>query len=124
MRLAAPSEEPVSIPVMIIPALWSIDPEATRSTVPPAAVFRSDWAPDFHEIREIYLCYDRDEAGQRGALRVAQLLPHAKLVELPEEVGETSTAIPCSSFHTVSGLIAAVPLLPRTPTPNRSPSPR
>ncbi len=52
-----------------------------------AAVFRPDWAPEFQGIREIYICYDRDEAGRLGALRVARLLPHAKLVQLPEEVG-------------------------------------
>ncbi len=53
-----------------------------------AAVFRPDWAPEFQGIREIYICYDRDQAGRLGALRVARLLPYAKVVELPVEVGD------------------------------------
>ena len=50
--------------------------------------FLKTWAPDFDGIREIYLCFDRDIEGQEGALKVGQLLPQAKLVELPDEVGE------------------------------------
>src|SRR5688500_20125648 len=42
--------------------------------------------------------------------------------ERPPE-GETSWEIPLSSFQTCSGLIPAVPLEPRSPTPKRSPSP-
>src|ERR1051326_7037209 len=38
-------------------------------------------------------------------------------------VGDTSWGTPLSSFQTWSGLMPAVPLLPRSPTPNRSPSP-
>ena len=34
-----------------------------------------------------------------------------------EPVGDTSTATPWSSFQTFSGLMPAVPLLPRTPDP-------
>jgi len=53
-----------------------------------AGVFRPEWADAFKETPEVYLCFDRDEAGHRGALRVAELIPHARLVELPEMVGE------------------------------------
>lgn len=53
-----------------------------------AATFKSDWAGAFREIPHVYICFDRDEAGRQGALRVGRMIPHAKLVELPEEVGE------------------------------------
>jgi len=53
-----------------------------------ARAFRKEWAEEFESIPEVYICFDNDEAGRKGALRVAWLIPHAKLVELPEEVGE------------------------------------
>jgi len=52
-----------------------------------ANVFRSEWAEALHSIPEVYVCFDRDEAGQNGALRVGRMIPQAKLVSLPEEVG-------------------------------------
>ena len=53
-----------------------------------AGAFRVEWAADFLPISEVYVCFDRDEAGRQGAERVAQLIEHAKIVDLPEEVGE------------------------------------
>src|SRR5437016_4061411 len=53
-----------------------------------AGVFKKEWAKVFVNIPEVYICYDRDEAGEKGAERVAGLIPHARIVELPEEVGE------------------------------------
>jgi DNA primase len=52
-----------------------------------AGAFRAEWAPDFVSIPELYLCFDRDDAGRHGAQRVGQFVPHAKIVELPGEVG-------------------------------------
>lgn len=52
-----------------------------------AGVFKKDWVEHFAEIPEVFVCFDRDEAGRRGALQVGQLISHAKIVELPEEVG-------------------------------------
>lgn len=52
-----------------------------------AGVFRTEWADVFREIPEVYVCFDRDEAGRQGAERVARLIPQAKVVELPIEVG-------------------------------------
>lgn len=54
-----------------------------------AGTFRKEWVSAFAEIPEVYVCFDRDDAGRKGALRVGQLIPHAKIVELPEEVGES-----------------------------------
>src|SRR5216683_7803534 len=53
-----------------------------------AGTFKEKWAEIFKEILEIYLCFDRDDAGRKGARRVAQMIAHAKIVELPPDVGE------------------------------------
>jgi DNA primase len=53
-----------------------------------AATFRPEWAQAIREIPEVYVCFDRDQAGRNGARIVTTLIPHAKVVELPEEVGE------------------------------------
>lgn len=53
-----------------------------------ALTFRPEWAEAFREIPGVYVCYDNDAAGQAGAKRVARLIPHARIVNLPEEVGE------------------------------------
>lgn len=52
-----------------------------------AGSFRAEWAPDFLSVPEVYLCFDRDDAGRRGALRVGQFVPHARIVDLPADVG-------------------------------------
>jgi DNA primase len=53
-----------------------------------ARVFRRDWAAEFGPIPHVYICFDRDAAGREGALQVGRLIPHGRLIELPEEVGE------------------------------------
>src|SRR2546426_2447816 len=53
-----------------------------------AVTFRKEWARDLEAIPNVYICYDRDEAGERGAARVSQMIAHAKIVELPEEIGK------------------------------------
>ena len=52
-----------------------------------AGTFKPEWADAFEGISEVYLCFDRDEAGRKGAHRVAGFLPGARFVELPEAVG-------------------------------------
>jgi hypothetical protein len=52
-----------------------------------AGVFLPDWAPSFAAIRHVYVCFDRDAAGEAGALNVKRFLPQAKVVRLPEDVG-------------------------------------
>src|SRR5260370_33683493 len=52
-----------------------------------AGTFRAEWAKEIEPISEVYICFDRDPAGRRGAVRVGLMIPQAKLVELPEEVG-------------------------------------
>ena len=52
-----------------------------------AATFRPHWAKELLSIPQVYVCFDRDEVGRSGASIVGLMVPHAKLVELPEEVG-------------------------------------
>ncbi len=52
-----------------------------------AGTFRAEWAKEIEPISEVYICFDRDPAGRRGAVRVGLMIPQSKLVELPEEVG-------------------------------------
>src|SRR5207245_3296996 len=53
-----------------------------------AKAFKKEWAKEFEAISSIYICFDNDDPGRSGALRVGQIIPHAKIVELPAEVGE------------------------------------
>src|SRR5690348_12384533 len=53
-----------------------------------AGVFRRERVEYFKAIQSIYVCFDRDAAGQAGARKLARLIPQARIVKLPEEVGE------------------------------------
>lgn len=53
-----------------------------------ARAFKKEWAKEFENIHDVYICFDNDDPGRSGALRVGQIIPHAKIVELPAEVGE------------------------------------
>ncbi len=53
-----------------------------------AGTFREEWAKELEAIPEVYICFDHDDPGRKGALRVAQVIPHAKLIALPEEVDD------------------------------------
>lgn len=53
-----------------------------------AGVFKRGWAEAFTPIREVYVCFDHDTAGQDGAQHVGHLITHARIVELPDEVGQ------------------------------------
>lgn len=52
-----------------------------------ALTFRREWADVLRAVPEVYICFDRDAAGEAGARRVAWLMPQAKIVTLPPEVG-------------------------------------
>jgi Toprim domain-containing protein len=58
-----------------------------------AKAFKKEWAKEFANISGVYLCFDNDEAGKSGALRVGGFIPHAKIVELPNDVGEGGDVI-------------------------------
>lgn len=52
-----------------------------------ALTFRREWAAALRRIPSIYICFDRDAAGDAGARLVASMLPEAKIVTLPPQVG-------------------------------------
>lgn len=53
-----------------------------------AAVFRDEWAAPIRMVPTIYVCFDNDDAGHDGIERVVALIPQARVVELPPEIGE------------------------------------
>jgi DNA primase len=53
-----------------------------------AGTFKPEWAEAIAQVPEVYLCFDNDVAGRLGAERVARLIPQAKTVTLPPQVGE------------------------------------
>lgn len=53
-----------------------------------AGVFKKRWAEALRLVSDVYVCFDRDDAGRKGALRVARMIPGARICELPPEVGE------------------------------------
>jgi DNA primase len=53
-----------------------------------AMTFRPEWADAIGEIPNIFICFDNDAAGRLGAERVARLDPRARVIRLPDEVGE------------------------------------
>lgn len=58
-----------------------------------AGTFKSEWYELFKDVKEIVVCYDNDEQGDKGAIRTLELLasnlPDVQLqrIKLPEEVG-------------------------------------
>jgi predicted transcriptional regulator len=49
-----------------------------------ASTFRREWVELFNQVKKVYICYDTDEAGRVGALRVASILREkAFIVRLP-----------------------------------------
>lgn len=58
-----------------------------------AMTFKEEWATSFEEIKKIYICYDNDDTGRKGAKMVAEKIKHdgneVFTVILPKEVGES-----------------------------------
>src|SRR5207244_508990 len=53
-----------------------------------ARTSKKEWAKECENISDVYVCFDNDEPGKQGALRVARLIPRAKSLDLPSDVGE------------------------------------
>src|SRR5947208_1970913 len=95
-----------------------------------ALTFRPTWAEAFRELPQVYICFDNDGPGMAGAERVARLIPHARLVQLPEEVGEGGDVTDFfvrlgRSREEFSGLLEAARPLPdeqRAEVPTRQPA--
>lgn len=57
-----------------------------------AGTFKEEWVEKVGKGRKIYICFDNDDAGRKGAERVAKMVENAGfetyLITLPPEVGE------------------------------------
>lgn len=53
-----------------------------------ASTFRMEWADALRGVSQLFVCFDRDAAGEQGAARVSRLLPDARVVRLPDDVGD------------------------------------
>lgn len=55
--------------------------------VPGATIFPQGWVEYFKSCKRIYIAFDPDEAGKKGAIRVREALgPKARIVEMPEDL--------------------------------------
>ena len=63
--------------------LWSLNIPAVSSTGG-AMSFQEEWADDLKHY-DIYLCFDNDDAGAEGMVKVLKYLPHAKVIFIPEQ---------------------------------------
>lgn len=61
---------------------WSNNIPAVSSTGG-AMTFTEEWA-SWLANKEVLVCYDNDDAGARGAVRTLKLIPHAKIVQIPD----------------------------------------
>ena len=57
-----------------------------------AMTFKQEWCKRLANVSKIYVCFDNDEAGRKGAERVAKMVENGGnktyLITLPKEVGE------------------------------------
>lgn len=61
---------------------WSNNIPAVSSTGG-ALSFQKDWAPFFKD-KNVILCFDNDETGGNGMAKVLQMIPHAKVLFIPD----------------------------------------
>ncbi|MDP3727005.1 MAG: toprim domain-containing protein, partial [bacterium] len=58
-----------------------------------AMTFKQEWCEKIGKDRKIYICFDNDDAGKKGAERVAKMVENGGnetyIVTLPQEVGES-----------------------------------
>lgn len=55
-----------------------------------AMTFKEEWIEKIGTGRKVYICFDRDDAGVKGAERIAKMLKgtDVNIIKLPDEVGE------------------------------------
>ena len=64
---------------------WSLNIPAVSSTGG-AMSFQEEWV-ELLKNYEVYICFDNDEAGYKGAIKVLEYLPEAKVVIVPHDLG-------------------------------------
>ncbi len=99
---------------------------AAATSTTGAGVFKPEWAAAIRHIPHIYVCFDRDDAGRKGAAHVATLLPAARIVDLPEEVGDGGDVTDYfvrlqRSASDFAGLLEQAMVLPAGPRPAPTP---
>jgi DNA primase len=52
-----------------------------------ASTFPEEWLPYLAAVKHVYICFDRDAAGEAAARKLKSRLPRAKIVRLPDAVG-------------------------------------
>lgn len=52
-----------------------------------ANTFLDAWLPYFEAVKHVFICFDRDPAGEAAAWKLQARLPRAKIVRLPDAVG-------------------------------------
>jgi hypothetical protein len=50
--------------------------------------FRREWASSLRKIPNVFLCFKRSSESIQAALCIRELVPHARIVTLPPEVGQ------------------------------------
>jgi len=50
--------------------------------------FRKEWAPSLQKIPNVFLCFKRQSESIQAALGIRELVPQARIVTLPPEVGQ------------------------------------
>lgn len=55
-----------------------------------AMTFKEEWAESVRKCPHVYICFDNDEAGRKGAQRVAKMVENGGtyIITLPKEVGD------------------------------------
>ncbi len=67
--------------------LWSLNIQAVSSTGG-AMSFQEEWAEQLRSVsHKIYLCFDNDDAGAQGMVKVLKHIPDAKIIFIPEQPG-------------------------------------
>jgi DNA primase len=67
--------------------LWSLNIQAVSSTGG-AMSFQPEWGDLFNLAgKQVYLCFDNDDAGAQGMVKVLKYIPNAKIILIPEQPG-------------------------------------
>jgi CHC2 zinc finger len=56
---------------------------AAVSSTAGADTFLLEWLPYFEGVKQVFICFNRDRAGEEAAQRVHAILPRARIVKLP-----------------------------------------
>jgi DNA primase len=88
-----PAEKPIKDNVSVVITegeldslvLWSHNIPAVSSTGG-AMSFQEEWATQLQNY-EVYLCFDNDDAGAQGMVKVLKYIPDAKVIFIPEQPG-------------------------------------